>query len=203
VRRLLKDLREMARWEKAVLSAAVVLMAAWAAGKEMRARPGRIVVNVVPGDATVMIDNVKVGERSLTVERLPGMYTLSVTRDGYTRQDQNIEVRRDHAVALNVTLEPSPDTGFELTSDPPGALVWLDGVPVREASGQQARAPFRASRISPGHHLLEMRDGIRFKHWQLDFEVEAGTIRRIHATLVPLSAFESELLRRDPFRAAD
>ncbi len=193
----------MPRWEKAVLSAAVVLMAAWAAGQEMRERPGRIAVNVVPADATVMIDNVKVGERSLTVERLPGVYTLSVTRDGYTREDRDIEVRRDHTVALNVTLEPSPDTGFELTSDPPGALVWLDGVPMRGAPGQQARANFRASRITPGHHVLEMRDGIRFKHWRQEFEVEAGTIRKIHATLVPLSAFESELLMNDPFRPVD
>ena len=193
----------MPRWETAVLGAAVVLMAAWTAGQEMRARPGRIVVNVVPADAMVMIDNVKVGTGSRTVERLPGPYTLSITRDGYSRSDQNIEVRRDHAVTLNVTLEPSPDTGFELTSDPPGALVWLDGLPVRDGSGEPARSNFRASRISPGHHVLALRDGFRFKRWRQDVEVEAGTIRKIHATLVPLSVFESELLRRDPFRAAD
>jgi len=145
---LLKELREMPRWETAVLGAAVVLMAAWTAGQEMRARPGRIVVNVVPADAMVMIDNVKVGTGSRTVERLPGPYTLSITRDGYSRSDQNIEVRRDHAVTLNVTLEPSPDTGFELTSDPPGALVWLDGLPVRDGSGEPARSNFRASRMA-------------------------------------------------------
>jgi len=51
----------MPRWEKAALTAAVVVMAAWAVGREVRSRPGTIVVNVVPADATVLIDNVRVG----------------------------------------------------------------------------------------------------------------------------------------------
>ena len=84
-----------------------------------------------------------------------------------------------------MALEPSPDTGFELTSDPPGGLVWLDEAPVKEASGQQARTNFRASRISPGHHVLEIRGENRFKPWRQDVEIEPGAIRKIHALLIP------------------
>jgi len=148
-------------------------------------KPGHIQLTTTPTDAVVLIDNVKVGDHSpFSLEKPPGPYTLSVTRDGYARNDQNIELKAGQPLALTVTLEPSPDTGFELTSDPPGGLVWLDGAAVKEASGQQARTNFRASRISPGHHVLEIR-GDRFKPWQQDVEIEPGAIRKVHAMLIP------------------
>jgi hypothetical protein len=139
---------------------------------------------MTPTDATVLVDNVKVGDKSpVSIERPPGPYTLSVTRDGYARNDQNIELKAGQPLSLTVALEPSPDTGFELTSDPPGGLVWLDEAPVKEASGQQARTNFRASRISPGHHVLEIRGENRFKPWRQEVEIEPGAIRKIHALL--------------------
>jgi hypothetical protein len=149
-------------------------------------KPGRIELAMTPADATVLVDNVKVGDKSpVSIERPPGPYTLSVTRDGYARNDQNIELKAGQPLSLTVALEPSPDTGFELTSDPPGGLVWLDEAPVKEASGQQARTNFRASRISPGHHVLEIRGENRFKPWRQDVEIEPGAIRKIHALLIP------------------
>ena len=149
-------------------------------------KPGRIELTTTPADATVLVDNVKVGDNSpVSIERPPGPYTLSVTRDGYARNDQNIELKAGQPLSLTVALEPSPDTGFELTSEPPGGLVWLDGAPIKETSGQQARTDFRASRISPGHHVLEIRGENRFKPWRQDVEIEPGAIRKIHATLIP------------------
>ena len=57
-------------------------------------KPGRIELTTTPGDATVLIDNVKVGDHSpVSIEKSPGPYTLSVTRDGYVRNDQNIELQ--------------------------------------------------------------------------------------------------------------
>ena len=151
-------------------------------------RPGRIELSTVPADATVLIDNAKVGDHSpVSVERPPGPYTLSVTRDGYVRSDQNVELRAGEPLPLSVTLEPSPDTGFELTSEPPGGLVWLDGAPIKGASGQQARTDFRAFRIAPGHHVLEIKGENRFKPWRQDVEVDPGSIRKVHAMLIPTS----------------
>jgi hypothetical protein len=148
-------------------------------------KPGRIELAVTPGDATVLLDNVKIGDHSpVSIEKAPGPYTLSVTRDGYARNDQNIELKAGQPLSLTVALEPSPDTGFELTSDPPGGLVWLDGAPVKDSAGTQARTNFRASRISPGHHVLEIR-GDKLKAWQQDVEIEPGGIRKVHATLIP------------------
>ena len=57
-------------------------------------KPGRIELAMTPADATVLVDNVKVGDKSpVSIERPPGPYTLSVTRDGYARNDQNIELK--------------------------------------------------------------------------------------------------------------
>ena len=166
----------------AVAAVAIVAMVYW---YNSNIKPGRIELAVTPGDATVLIDNIKVGDHSpVSVEKSPGPYTLSVTRDGYARNDQNIELKAGQPLALTVTLEPSPDTGFELTSDPPGGLVWLDDQPVKDASGQQAHTNFRASRISPGHHVLEIR-GDKFKAWRQDVEIAPGDIRKIHAPLIP------------------
>ncbi|HEX3695981.1 MAG TPA: serine/threonine-protein kinase [Polyangia bacterium] len=151
-------------------------------------KPGQVQIATVPSDATVLIDNVKVADHSpVTIEKPLGQYTLSVTHDGYVRSDQNIEVKAGQPVALNIALEPSPDTGFELTSDPPGGMVWLDGAVINGANGP-ARTDFRAYRIPPGHHVIEIKGESRFKPWKQDIEIEPGSIRKVHATLVQVGA---------------
>jgi eukaryotic-like serine/threonine-protein kinase len=178
--------RQARRGVYGLMAVAVVATAGVVYWYNSAVKPGRIELATTPGDATVLVDNVKVGDKSpVSIERPPGPYTLSVTRDGYARNDQNIELKAGQPLALTVALEPSPDTGFELTSDPPGGLVWLDDAPVKETSGQQARTNFRASRISPGHHVLEIRGENRFKPWRQDVEIEPGAIRKIHALLIP------------------
>ena len=169
--------------------AIVLLLAAGGSGAYWymtTTKPGRIEITTVPADATVLVDNTKVGDHSpVSLDRSPGPYTVSVTRDGYVRNDQNVEVHAGQPLPLAVTLEPSPDTGFELTSEPPGGLVWLDGAPIQGAAGQQARTDFRAFRITPGHHLLEIKGENRFKPWRQDVEVEPGAIQKVHAMLIP------------------
>ncbi|HVR02107.1 MAG TPA: protein kinase, partial [Polyangia bacterium] len=148
-------------------------------------RPGRLLLVTVPADATVLVDNTKVGDHSpFALDKPPGSFTLSVTKDGYVRSDQNVEIHAGQPVALKVALEPSPDTGFELSSEPPGGLVWLDGSPIAGPNGQ-ARTDFRAYRIPPGHHVLEIKGENRFRPWKEDIEVEPGAIRKIRATLIP------------------
>ncbi len=150
-------------------------------------RPGSLQLTVVPADATVSIDNVKVGDHSpITIDdKAPGTYMVSVTHDGYLRHDQNIELRAGQQTPFAITLEASPDAGFELTSEPPGGLVWFDGVPIKGPTGEQARTDFRAYRIPAGHHVLEIKGENRFKPWRQDIDLEAGAIQKVHATLVP------------------
>jgi hypothetical protein len=179
-------LRQMRRWEAIVLALSMAAMLGWWAGRHWSdARTGFIVVTTTPADATVLVDNVKVGDSSpVTIERRRGPYTVSVQRDGYSRSDQVVDVTPGRAATLNVKLSGSPDTGFQLTSEPPGALVWLDGTAIRESGGGHARTDFRAIRIPPGHHVLVLRDD-RFRVWIQDIEVHPGVILKIHAVLMP------------------
>jgi serine/threonine protein kinase len=149
-------------------------------------KPGRIEITATPEDATVLVDNTKVGDYApVAVERPPGHHTISVVREGYVRFDKPVEVLAGAPLPLTVALEPSPDTGFELTSEPPGGLVWLDGAAIKGAAGQQARTDFRAFRIAPGHHVLEIKGEARFKPWREDVEVEPGKMVKVHVTLIP------------------
>jgi len=151
-------------------------------------KPGRIEVTATPDDATVLVDNTKVGDHApVQVERPPGHHTISVVREGYVRYDKPVEVLAGAPLPLTVALEPSPDTGFELTSEPPGGLVWLDGAAIKGAAGQQARTDFRAFRIAPGHHVLEIKGETRFKPWREDVEVEPDKMVKVHAMLIPAS----------------
>jgi hypothetical protein len=154
-------------------------------------RPGSLQLTIAPADATVSIDNVKVGDHSpITIEKPPGTYMVSVTRDGYQRNDQNVELRAGQQARFAINLEASPDSGFELTSEPPGGLVWFDGVPIKGPTGEQARTDFRAYRIPAGHHVLEIKGENRFKPWRQEIDLDAGGIQKVHATLVPATPVE-------------
>src|SRR6185503_13159756 len=149
-------------------------------------RAGKVEITAVPADATILVDNVKVADHApFTLEKPPGPYTVSVTRPGYTRNDQSVEIRAGQLANLQVVLEAAADTGFELTSDPPGGLVWLDGNPMSGADGQ-ARTDFRAYRIPPGKHVLEIKGDPKRQAWREEVVVEPGIIKKVKAILVPV-----------------
>ena len=75
----------------------------------------------------------------------PGSYNLSFSKEGYSKHEQTVEIRAGESSGCRSTWKPSPDTGFELTSDPPGQLVWLDGQPFTGSDPERA----------PGAHRLQ------------------------------------------------
>lgn len=165
-------------------------------------RPGRIEITTVPNDATVLVDNIKAADQSpFVLEKPPGPYTISVVRPGYTRTDQNVEIHAGQSETLSVTLEAAPDTGFELSSDPPGGLVWLDGSPMSGPDGQ-ARTDFRAYRIPPGKHVLEIKGDARFQPWREEVTVEPGSIKKIRAVLTPIDGGKGRTPSPSPVASA-
>ena len=152
---------------------------------QMAPAEAHLVLTTVPADAQVFIDNEPVadGERS-SIPRKPGPHVLSVTRPGYMRSDYDIVLTVERPLQMTVKLEGSPDTGFELISEPPGMLVWLDGAPIQGQDGGTVRTNFRASRILPGRHVLELRSGdARFLPWREELEIEPGVISRVQAVM--------------------
>ena len=146
-------------------------------------RSGKMQIAVKPSDARVTVDGVGLHEGPpYVIERRPGIYHLAVVRDGYLSREQDVEIRTARVERVEIELEASPDTGFELTSQPPGGLVWLDGqaFAVNE-TGKQATTNFRASRITPGRHVLEIKGDPRFKDWRQEIYQEPGQTLKIQA----------------------
>jgi serine/threonine protein kinase len=153
-------------------------------------RSGKMQIAVKPQDARVSIDGVALRDGPpYVIERRPGIYHVAVARDGYLSREQNVEIRTAQVERVEIDLEPSPDTGFELTSQPPGGLVWLDSQPfgVNE-TGKQATTNFRASRITPGRHVLEIKGDPRFKDWRQEIYQEPGQTLKIHSEREAVSA---------------
>jgi serine/threonine protein kinase len=151
-------------------------------------RPGKLEIRVKPTDAQLALDGVPLrGTPPLNLEKPPGQYRLSIEREGYVRKDQNLEIQAGQSDRLEIELEPSPDTGFELTSDPPGGLVWLDGQPFTsgDENAQQARTNFKAYRVAPGRHVIEIKGDPRFDDWKEEFYQEPGKTLKLRAELKP------------------
>jgi serine/threonine protein kinase len=151
-------------------------------------RPGKLQVAVKPAEARLSVDGVVItSEPPFLLEKRPGVYRLSVSRPGYVTREQNVQIAAGQAGHMDIDLEPSADTGFDLTSQPSGGLVWLDGQPlVVDEQGKQATTNFHASRIAPGAHVIEIKGNGQYQNWRQEFLQEPGRTVRLHADLAPV-----------------
>jgi hypothetical protein len=121
------------------------------------------------------------------LEKRPGVYRLSVSRPGYVTREQDVQIAAGQMGHLDLDLEPSSDTGFDLTSQPSGGLVWLDGQPLTvDEHGKQATTNFHASRIAPGPHVIEIKGNPHYRDWRQEFSQEPARTVRLHAELAPV-----------------
>jgi serine/threonine protein kinase len=151
-------------------------------------RPGKLEIDVSPSGASISVDGVvQKGIPPFLLEKAPGTFKIEVVQDGYTKEERRAEVKPGATERVKIDLRPSPSTGFELTSDPPGQLVWMDGVPFTgmDPNGPQARTDFKATRVTPGRHTLEIKGDPRFRPWRNEFYQEPGRILPIRAVLYP------------------
>ncbi len=151
-------------------------------------RPGNLQVAVKPQDARLAVDGVVItSDPPFHLQKRPGVYRLTVSRPGYVSRDQIVQISAGQSGHVDIDLEPSPDTGFDLTSQPSGGLVWLDGQPLAiDEFGKQATTNFHASRIAPGPHIIEIRGNPQYQGWRQEFLQEPGKTVRLHADLVPV-----------------
>ena len=69
----------------------------------------------------------------------------------------------------------------EITSDPEGALIWLDGAPVLTTTGAQAETSYIVTRVRPGKHNVELR--LSPKIWRKDVDVPPDKILKVRGKL--------------------
>jgi serine/threonine protein kinase len=156
-------------------------------------RPGKLQVSVRPQDAKLSIDGVRITSGPpYLLQKRPGTYRLSLAQDGYVTKEQVVRIDPGQGGHTDIDLEPSPESGFDLTSQPTGGLVWLDGQPLAmDENGKQAVTDFHASRIPPGRHVIEIRGNPAYKPWRQEFYQEPNRTVRLHADLEPIAPQKS------------
>jgi protein kinase-like protein/PEGA domain-containing protein len=176
-----------ARRRRRLLVATLVASALFAAtGTLMVIRalmPATVDVVLSPADASLVVDGEPVAARGATTLRLGrGLHRLSASRPGYLTAARDLTVIPGgrHDVALQLAV--SPQTGVAMTSEPAGALIYLDGQPVAAADGTPARTDRTLTAVRPGRHTIELRSpgGLT---WQQSVQVQPDRIVPIRAVL--------------------
>jgi len=152
----------------------------------------RLDLTTVPADALVLMDGYAVYDPRTAIVRRPGSHTLTVSRPGYIRSERTIVLGILEPLHLRVQLEPSPDTGFDLTSEPAAVTVWLDGERIDWPIGGMAPAHLRRGKVAPGSLVLELKPAIEpdphmygsYEPWRQVIVVQPDRYIRVHAVLV-------------------
>lgn len=150
-------------------------------------RPGYLDVRVIPSDAALLLDDQRLlpaNGRAL-VTRAPGDYQLSASADGYVTETRNVRLirGRDHALAVNITLEPkhgylivesSPDDAQVSVSQPEGTIV------------ARGATPFHSPRLPAGAYRVTLQKDM-YRTAELAAAVPTGdrVFRLENVTLTP------------------
>jgi len=116
------------------VAAAVVLLAGGAYGVTQwmaaRTRPGTVLIESTPPNATVLVDGAESGTTPVTLKLAPGTHSVEVRR-GDRSQTLELTVEPGAEIARRVEWEKAQPTGsLEIISEPTGARVMIDGAEV-------------------------------------------------------------------------
>ena len=144
---------------------------------------GVLHVETDPPGATIVLDGHERGTTPADIPDVPyGSHELKLDLKGFAAASQTIllsrqEPRSDVSVTLSKT--PAPTGSAEIASDPPGAIVHVDGTPV-------GQTPFSDSKMKVGAHKVEIvKDG--YEPWSGSVNVQAGKRARVDARLKPIA----------------
>ncbi|PWR75195.1 PEGA domain-containing protein [Methanospirillum stamsii] len=151
----------------------------------VRSGAGSLQVSTVPGGASVYVDGVYSGTTNTAIGNIPpGKHRVVITKAGYEDVEEWVLVSMKQVTFLNKNLVPatkSSDGAVVITSDPPGASVFLDG---QFKGTTETGRPLELTGISPGNHTVYL--SIRnYEDNTSTIEVKAGEITPISIRLNP------------------
>ncbi len=110
-----------------------------------------------PEDATVYLDNEKVGNQSpIDLKNIEiGQHTLLIKKEGYKEEPITIELIKDQPFKKiyeleKITAEKPKLVSVKVTTDPPNAKVILDGK-------EEIMSPGEFEDVTPGLHILTIK----------------------------------------------
>jgi len=109
---------------------------------------------------------------------VPGNHAIRVSREGYVAQTMELFVEKNELKKVPVTLQKAVSGPLTVSSDPPGARVYLDEQMI-------GMTPLTVADVSPGEHtLLITMDGYTDFSQTITITEEGSTVS---AALVPVA----------------
>jgi serine/threonine protein kinase len=146
-------------------------------------RPGTVVVMVSPErEFALLVDGKPMSgmDSSPVILPLPpGTHAVSVQRAGYKSWTDAVTVQPGETVRVTANLAAlvAQTGGFTLVTDPPGAMVFLDGASLGQVT------PMRVGSVPVGSHTIELRLGARVLSQTI--AIEAGKSIELKLPLPP------------------
>jgi TonB family protein len=136
-------------------------------------------VETTPPGATISVDGVVRGTSPLDVPGLAlGPHEVKAELKGFAASTESVELTAEAStpkLSLTLSRTAAPVGTLELVSNPPGALVKVDGKPV-------GRTPLNAYRAKPGKRQVEYAlEG--YDPWRREVTVREGRKERVDAFL--------------------
>nr|CBH39401.1 hypothetical secreted protein, containing PEGA domains [uncultured archaeon]CBH39888.1 hypothetical secreted protein, containing PEGA domains [uncultured archaeon] len=140
---------------------------------------GTITVFSSPPGADIYLDTKYVGRTIYTITGvLPGPHTVKLCLEGYRDWSKTVLVTVGEPSYVHATLTPIPRTGaISVTSEPPGANIRLDGVPIN------ALTPYTINNVVAGTHTLVLAL-TGYLDWSASVHVAPGETAEVDAPLI-------------------
>ena len=135
---------------------------------------GALEVTSIPAGAEVFIDEVKRGVTPLSLDLAAGSHALSVVHPGYEQKQAEVTIEAGQTLAKEYLLEQMTGYVLEVTSEPSGARVYIDGT-------YRGTTPVRDLEMEADTGTMRVRkDGYGYKDVRLNLTAGAN---RQHVTL--------------------
>jgi uncharacterized membrane protein len=97
---------------------------------KLESLPGKLDLTAPDKGAIVYIDGKKKGTSPIIIALKPGSHALEVQLPGYRKHKQKINIASDETLKIYTSLEKIRTGSIQVTTDPPGAQVFVDSQPM-------------------------------------------------------------------------
>jgi tetratricopeptide (TPR) repeat protein len=140
----------------------------------------RLTLTSTPGGSKVAIDGKEIGITPWSGEIRPGNHKVSVSADGFLKEDRVVQVQPSRDADVTFVLNRAPGPGkLHIDTEPPEAVVSIDG--------QQAGTSPYTGDVAPGDHVLEVANE-SYKTIQQQLSLDPGQQLSLKLVLQPATA---------------
>jgi len=110
-------------------------------------------ITSTPPDVKVYIDGGLAGRTPLKIKELPGgTHVIKLAKNNYIDYQEKVFIQKDKTTKLTIPLEPRPFGNLKVSSEPPGAAVYIDGEKI-------GKTPLSREHLKKGIKKLVIKKG--------------------------------------------